>query len=319
MPAISIVVPVYKAEKYLHRCVDSILSQTFADFEVLLIDDGSPDGSGLICDAYAEQDPRVRVFHKKNGGVASARELGVQNAKGEYIIHADSDDWVEPDMLEEMFRAARESNADMVICDYFVKKNDEESYAKQEPTALKPATIISDLLAGKLNGFLWNKLIKSECYEGIHFVNEMTYGEDLLACLLILQRGCHVCHISKAFYHYDCDINNSSLTKRYDIKAYKSEKFLLQQVNKDVENEDLQKVWNYRFTLTAYFVFRNNLFDAKEYRREYKQNVRYLLENRASLKMKFFTLMSALGLKSIVYPVYRFLNFSHRLILKKMI
>ena len=83
MPAISIVVPVYKAEKYLHRCVDSILSQTFADFEVLLIDDGSPDGSGLICDAYAEQDPRVRVFHKKNGGVASARELGVQNAKGE--------------------------------------------------------------------------------------------------------------------------------------------------------------------------------------------------------------------------------------------
>lgn len=91
-PSISIIVPVYKAEAYLHRCVDSLLAQTFTDFEVLLIDDGSPDRSGEICDAYAKKDARVRVFHQPNGGVSVARQRGVENAKGEWITFVDADD-----------------------------------------------------------------------------------------------------------------------------------------------------------------------------------------------------------------------------------
>lgn len=99
MPKISVIVPVYNAEKYLHRCIDSILAQTFTDFELLLIDDGSKDSSGAICDEYAEQDPRVRVFHKENGGVSSARNVGLDNAKGEWVTFCDSDDWVGIDWL----------------------------------------------------------------------------------------------------------------------------------------------------------------------------------------------------------------------------
>lgn len=91
-PSISIIVPVYKAEAYLHRCVDSLLAQTFTDFEVLLIDDGSPDCIGEICDAYAKKDARVRVFHQPNGGVSVARQRGVENAKGEWITFVDADD-----------------------------------------------------------------------------------------------------------------------------------------------------------------------------------------------------------------------------------
>ena len=91
-PSISIIVPVYKAEAYLHRCVDSLLAQTFTDFEVLLIDDGSPDCIGEICDAYAKKDARVRVFHQSNGGVSVARQRGVENAKGEWITFVDADD-----------------------------------------------------------------------------------------------------------------------------------------------------------------------------------------------------------------------------------
>ena len=99
MPEISIIVPVYNTEKWLRRCVDSILAQTFKDFELLLIDDGSTDNSGTICDEYVGKDPRVRVFHKSNGGVSSARNLGLNNVRGKYIAFCDSDDWVENNYL----------------------------------------------------------------------------------------------------------------------------------------------------------------------------------------------------------------------------
>lgn len=117
-PKISVIVPVYKAEAYLHRCVDSIIAQTFTDWELLLVDDGSPDRSGDICDEYASKDARIRVFHKENGGVSSARQKGLDEAIGEYTIHADPDDWVEPMMLEELYKKAKEDDADMVICDF---------------------------------------------------------------------------------------------------------------------------------------------------------------------------------------------------------
>ena len=100
MPLVSIIVPVYKAEQWLHRCVDSILAQTMTDFELLLIDDGSPDKSGEICDEYAAKDNRVRVFHKENGGVSSARNLGLDNAVGDFVMFVDSDDWIVSDCLE---------------------------------------------------------------------------------------------------------------------------------------------------------------------------------------------------------------------------
>ena len=99
MPAISIIIPVYKAEKYLLRCLDSISKQTFEDFEVIMVDDGSPDNSGTICDEFVERDNRFNVVHKENGGVSSARAIGVEIAKGKYSIHFDPDDWVEENML----------------------------------------------------------------------------------------------------------------------------------------------------------------------------------------------------------------------------
>ena len=111
VPKISVIVPVYKAEAYLHRCIDSLLAQTFFDFEILLVDDGSPDRSGEICAEYARKDRRVRVFRKNNGGVSSARQCGIDNVVGEYSIHVDPDDWVEPTMLEELYEKAKKEAA----------------------------------------------------------------------------------------------------------------------------------------------------------------------------------------------------------------
>ena len=103
MPKISVIVPVYKAEAYLDRCIESILAQTYTDFELILVNDGSPDNCGAICDEYAEKDPRVRVIHKENGGVSTARNAGLAAATGEFIAFVDPDDWVEVDMYEKMY------------------------------------------------------------------------------------------------------------------------------------------------------------------------------------------------------------------------
>lgn len=145
---ISVIVPAYNAQKSISRLIESLLSQTLKEFEILLIDDGSTDGTAGICDEYASkhtQLPTIKVFHKKNEGVAVARQLGVDNACGEYSIHADADDWVEPTMLEEMYNKAVEENADVVICDFYANDGNMENYIKQQPDALDHISILHGL------------------------------------------------------------------------------------------------------------------------------------------------------------------------------
>ncbi|MCH5296582.1 MAG: glycosyltransferase [Ruminococcus sp.] len=116
MPELSIIVPVYKVEKYLPKCIDSILAQTFTDFELILIDDGSPDRCGEICDEYASKDSRIKVIHQKNQGVSAARNVGLDIAKGTYLGFVDPDDWIEPKMYDVLIRTAKEKKADVVVC-----------------------------------------------------------------------------------------------------------------------------------------------------------------------------------------------------------
>lgn len=113
-PIISIIVPVYNVEKYIDKCINSILHQTYTNIELLLIDDGSPDKSGIICDAYAQQDCRVQVFHEQNAGVSAARNIGINNAKGEFITFVDSDDWLELDCIERSLNIVNKNNLDLL-------------------------------------------------------------------------------------------------------------------------------------------------------------------------------------------------------------
>lgn len=212
-PVISVIVPVYKAENYLHRCVDSILAQTFTDFEVLLVDDGSPDRSGEICDEYAQKDGRVRVFHKENGGVSSARNVGIDNALGKYTIHADPDDWVEPNMLEELYKKAQEEDADMVICDFYMHNKENCKICIQKPTDTSNKNLLNEILCQNLHGSCWNKLIKACSYRknNIHFPTNMTIWEDQYFICSILLTPLKICYISIPLYHYDIGINPNSL------------------------------------------------------------------------------------------------------------
>ena len=124
MELISIIVPVYKAEKYLSECIDSIISQTYENFELILIDDGSPDNSGKICDEYAEKDKRIKVIHKENAGVSSARNIGLDNASGEYIAFIDSDDFVDKQYLEKLHCNLKHNDADISLCRLSYYKKD---------------------------------------------------------------------------------------------------------------------------------------------------------------------------------------------------
>lgn len=208
-PKISVIVPVYKAEKYLHRCVDSILAQTFTDFEVLLIDDGSPDRSGEICDEYAQKDARVRVFHKKNGGVSSARNWGLDNAQGEWIAFVDSDDWVENHMLYSLIKD--KLDADVIICDFYRHTLDE--------TIIKHLKTDETDTIKRLRYWIQSyttaccMLIKKElCIRhNIVFPTKIRFREDFYFTTQIMYFAQYVHKINQPLYHY-CNTNELSAT-----------------------------------------------------------------------------------------------------------
>ena len=213
---ISIIIPVYNSEKYLRRCLDSILAQTYTCWEAIVVDDGSTDRSLEICREYANKDSRFRVFHKANGGVSSARQYGVDRLCDEsvYSIHADPDDWLEPRMLEELCNRAIESEADMVVCDFYYSFPNEEIYIHQDPKSENPKRVLGALFLG-LHGSLWNKLVKSDSYKkfDIRFPVGLDYCEDFLVNVTLLQRIDKVAYLPQAFYHYDQYSNPSPATR----------------------------------------------------------------------------------------------------------
>ncbi len=219
-PKISIIVPIYKAESTLLRCLDSLKAQTFTDFEVLMVDDGSPDRCGEIIDEYAAKDSRFKAYHKPNGGVSSARQFGIDHACGEFTIHADPDDWVEPTMLEALYGKAKEEDADMVICDFFENTYKGQKYIKQQPSALDHNTVLHDLFH-HLHGSCWNKLIKRDCYSkyNVSFPVGISFCEDKYVIAAILKNGVKVSYLPCAFYHYIRD-DKGSLSMRYTDRTY---------------------------------------------------------------------------------------------------
>lgn len=193
---ISIIVPIYKAEKYIHRCIDSILTQSHTDFELLLIDDGSPDNCGAICDEYAVKDSRVRVFHKENGGVSSARNLGLDNAKGEWITFIDSDDWVESEFLDKLIGGG---NADLVVGGCY-RTSGMKQHLEDRLYDMKSIPEFLDLYLDKLLlRTPWGKLFRRSIIEDnyIRFNKDIRFGEDTL---VVFEYLCHCDSISSVAY-----------------------------------------------------------------------------------------------------------------------
>lgn len=216
IPEISIIVPVYKVENYLDSCLNSILNQSFKDFELLLVDDGSPDNSGLICDQYAQKDTRVHVFHKKNGGVSSARLCGLASAKGNWILFVDADDVLPLTALQSLHEHSE--GFSMVVGNIITNKRSRLAFSIPITKNNTAKQLAIDLLEGKIHSSPFAKLIKRKYFstELLSLPSDIVYAEDLIANLRLASKlkEKDVLYLSKDVYVYTID-NTSSISNRF--------------------------------------------------------------------------------------------------------
>lgn len=263
---LSLIIPIYNASTYLAFSLESLLSQPFQDFELILVDDGSTDASPSICDEYAAKDERIRVLHEPHSGVANSRQVGLEAAKGMYILYVDADDQVDPCMIADMYQVAVDQEADMVLCDYRELTHEGEVYRKQEPTALDGVAVLEDILDGKLYGALWNKMMRREwlLQTKAAFPQRLTMREDLVFLSQCLPYASKIAYLPKAYYGYERR-NASALTSHYvnESPAYYQQECLW--VDLILENQFLlestrQRLQTYLLEL-AYITLKSGLFD----------------------------------------------------------
>lgn len=237
MPGISIIVPVYNVENYLHRCVDSILAQTFTDFELLLIDDGSSDNSGAICDDYAAQDDRVKVIHKKNGGVSSARNAGIRASEGEYIAFVDSDDYIDDELYDAVYSQCADN--DITFFHYTVMQDGVRTKIYQKGLyeladdprkymrlyALSDGTKHEDVFFDEsISVFCWRTLYRRSYIieKNVYFDEKIQSGEDRLFLQTLLLHKPKIGVAEAQFGYFYCIRGEESLTGQKDRKSYVS-------------------------------------------------------------------------------------------------
>lgn len=215
---ISVIVPVYNVEKYLKECIESIINQTYKNLEIILVDDGSPDNCGKICDNYAKQDKRIKVIHKENGGVSSARNKGLEACTGKYITFVDSDDFIELNFCEVMLKKIKETASDCIVSGYNrVYENKSETIMNSQLQIINQMEFLQKILQVQLGmGFCHMKLWKSEIIikNNIKFDSQLLVGEDALFCMQASEYVQKVCLLDRALYNYR--FNTQSLVRKYD-------------------------------------------------------------------------------------------------------
>ena len=255
---VSIIIPIYKVERYIYKCVDSVLNQTHQNIEVILVDDGSPDTCPTICDEYALKDSRVKVLHKENGGLSSARNLGLDNMTGEYVSFVDGDDYIEFDMIETMLDMLETGNGDVAIC---LEKRDNERFFEGD--------IYKNILEDKIGSQVWRYLYSVELFRGIRFPLNR-YVEDIAILHKVLYRA-KIVYVPKRFYNYyynnqESISNNPDPQKRYKNTVDRAIAFLGRyewMKDKDDIGDDSKEIilhTSVRFCLATFCRYRNNKY-----------------------------------------------------------
>ncbi len=222
---ISVIVPVYNVGPYLKRCLDSILSQTYRNLEIILVDDGSTDNSGAICDEYKKLDKRVLVIHKENEGVSKARNVGMDISKGEYLTFVDSDDYIEPNMYEELYSSIERESADLAVCGFRqVRVNGEQKVNDASITIdwAKENIINNYFTEGVIKELMyspWNKLFRKETLKELRFNTKYRLGEDILFIFEFVEKMQKMVYVNGAFYHYMMH-ENSAMTSSFSAKRF---------------------------------------------------------------------------------------------------
>lgn len=268
-PKISIIVPVYKVEKYIHKCIDSILAQTFTDFELILVDDGSPDNCGKICDEYAKEDSRIVVIHKDNGGVSDARNIGISRANGEYIGFVDSDDYIDKDMYKNLYESCLNNKADISIIG--IKEINECGKTIHE--YLPKVIEFSELLK---QSYAWNKMFKKSLFieNGLNFKTNRYY-EDIELIPKLIVKSNKIATVNKFGYFY--------LKRDYSITSTKDEKIL-------------DNLWAY--TQIKDYLLKEKIYD--NYKYEFEKGIKYFKEFYLNILSEYNTIFILKNHKIII-------------------
>ncbi len=261
----SFIVPVYQIKEYVAACIESILSQTYEDFEVILVDDGSTDGSGEICDSYGERDPRITVIHKANGGLVSARQAGIRRAKGEYIINVDGDDWISPYLAACSAEIIGKYAADMICYGYYQISEGTEAACTEpaeegfyEKKDMAEAIYPKLLLDGQMNHmfyFLWGKVIRKSLLYGPQMAvdQRIAYGEDIV-CLTPVYMDAANCYISRQLMYY-YRRHGQAMSVDFKMERYRQVELCIQSLSRNHSPDipDYEEQLN-RYTLFECFV-----------------------------------------------------------------
>lgn len=277
---ISIIIPVYNVCEYLEKCLDSVINQTYTNLEIILVDDGSSDGSEKICDEYALKDKRIKVIHKENRGVASARNEGVKHSTGVYIGWIDSDDYACPNMFERLYELAQKNNADIVICSNYINEiNDDDSKAEVYTKTVKD--VMSDVLLDEITSHLWNKLFKRKLFDNIIFP-DISVAEDVAVMHKIFEKANNVTFTNEKLYLYFRRRSNN-LTNNYKLMAEnricRAEQFIERSVYAD--KKGLNDVSDKLFAKGIHFYISGYLYQliSRDDCRTNKKGIRSILSN----------------------------------------
>lgn len=223
---ISVIVPIYNIASYLEKCIHNIMNQTYSELEIILVDDGSTDGSEDICDKFASVDSRIQVIHKLNGGLVSARKAGLKVVTGEYVIYVDGDDWIEPDLCENMLKEMLESGSDLVDADYYMDMGQEIvsmhsniSNGRYDVEEILPIMLCDDNFNEcRLKAFLWSKMFKRELLERVQYAvdERVTFGEDVAVTYPYVLQCKKISVLNYSGYHYVQHLSSMVYTKKPD-------------------------------------------------------------------------------------------------------
>lgn len=305
---ISVIVPIFRVEDYLYRCVDSIINQTYTNLEIILVDDGSPDNCPTICDEYTAKDSRIRVVHKKNGGLSDARNTGLEIATGEYISFIDSDDWIDINMYELMLNNIKKYDADIVTSNinYIYENQVNKKYNENKIVVFETEAAMKELIQdGLVQAVVWNKLYRKKLLEGILF-EKGKCNEDEFFTYKILARSKKIVYSPLPLYNYRQ--RNTSIMGEYSLKRLDSVEALFERMNFIKENfYNLYSLEKKIFCNTCIFhykmILNNESIDSDKKARNklvlYRKNIEFRIKDLKvyTFKEKVAVILSGISLK----------------------
>lgn len=304
-PKVSVIIPVFKAERYIEKCVHSLYNQSLDSIEFIFVDDCSPDNSIEIVQnvlkIYPNRKNQVKLIrHQQNLGVAKARQDGIDAASGEYLIHCDPDDWIEQDMYESMYLKAKQSEADVVICD-FVKEFPNTSEIKLQKPLENKSIIILEQISGRskinIQGSLWNKLVSKKYYRKARIPSDISFCEDVYYWFQILKQEIKIEYLGRPLYHYR--FNPNSIVHNNDVESLRKDMSLISKFDYLIDKSNIEQ---YTYCCKSFIVYicfsrlyQSQSISNKDFKRLTRKYTNYLKYNKSIKKHHLYILKLAMN------------------------